>query len=144
MSQRPASTSSSEHSQWVIFFSGAVTVRVAPNAFEGKFRFLLIFYFNFSNRSAPLLMSEMLFSLSGGKKRMNRQAKSTRQNQGGLNANLIDLYPKMSGSWLCQILHLKTHFYLPQLLLCNDYSHPDRLKKCPLFEKMLYYQTIAA
>lgn len=36
---------------------------MAPNTFEGKFGFLMIFYFNFSNRLAPLLMSEVLFPL---------------------------------------------------------------------------------
>jgi len=86
----------------------------------------MIFYFNFSNRLAPLLMSEMLFPLSGRKKRV----KWHKQNQQGkVKAAPVPIWqtyiPKCrtdfraSGSWLCQILHISNHFHISLLLLHN-------------------------
>lgn len=75
-------------------------------------------------------MSEMV-PLSGRKERVNQQVKSTRQNHGSPNANLMDLEPKMmerfraSGSWLCQILHVSNQFDMSQLWMHNDYETPE-------------------
>lgn len=80
----------------------------------------MIFYFNFSNRLAPLLMSKMLFPLSGRKKRVNWH----RQNQrfsysSSLNANLMDLHPKMK-----EIEHLD-HGYARFSTLLTTFTFPS-------------------
>lgn len=93
--------------------SSAVTIGVAPNAFEGKFSFPIISYFNLSSRLAPLLVSEMLLPLSGRKKgvdqhRWDLQLSSRSQSDGFISQN--EGYFRASGLWLSQILYITSIF----------------------------------
>lgn len=116
----------------------AVTIGVAPNTFEGKFSFPIIFYFNLSNRPAPLLMSEMLLPLSGRKEGVDQHRQDLQLSSRSLNANLMDLSPKMkeiSEHLDCGYLRFYTSLLHFPVTINNETpenettanSHPDRI-----------------